>query len=390
MMPKIRVLVVDDSVVVRKLVTDALMTDASIEVVGSAANGRIALSKIPQVNPDIVTLDIEMPEMDGLETLREIRKIYPRLPVIMFSTLTERGAVATLDALALGASDYVTKPSNVGSVVAAQQRVREDILPKIRSLCWRVTGIASAGIATPTAPAGGHKPAASRLVGTGKVRPPRPIGALRHRVDIVAIGVSTGGPNALADILPRLPKNFPVPIVIVQHMPPRFTKLLADRLNAESAISVEEGSAGRVLAPGHAYIAPGDYHMVVRREGVSLRLATNQAPPENSCRPAVDVLFKSVAEVYGGRMLAVVLTGMGQDGLRGCEFVAEADGQIIVQDQSSSVVWGMPGFVANAGLAERILPLDKLAAEMVRRVRERRSTPEEGAVASAPTLRFGS
>ena len=360
-MPRIRVLVVDDSVVVRKIVCDALSTDPLIDVVGTAPNGRLALSKIPQLNPDLVTLDIEMPEMNGLEALREIRRTYPRLPVIMFSTLTERGAAATLDALALGASDYVTKPSNVGSVVVAQQRVRDELIPKIRSLCWRDTGVVGSGVAAPALIAGGGTP-----------RIPKPAGALRSRVDIVAVGVSTGGPNALARIIPQLPKDLPVSVVIVQHMPALFTKMLAERLNAESAVAVEEGRAGQVIAPGHVYIAPGNYHMFLRNEGGSIRLATNQAPPENSCRPAVDVLFKSVAELFGGRTLAVVLTGMGQDGLRGCEFIAEAGGQVLAQDQASSVVWSMPRFVANAGLADRILPLDQMATEIVRRVRERR------------------
>jgi two-component system chemotaxis response regulator CheB len=376
-MPKIRVLVVDDSVVVRKVVSEALSRDPAIEVVGTAANGHIAICKIPHVNPDLITLDIEMPVMDGLEALREIRKSYPRLPVIMFSTLTERGASATLDALSLGASDYVPKPSASGSVVAAQQRIVDELTPKIRSLCWRVLGSAQ-GVAAPTA--------------TGKTTPPAPAviaARKRQRVDLVAIGVSTGGPNALAEILPCLPETLPVPIVIVQHMPPLFTKLLADRLNAASAIAVEEGSERQFLAPGHAYVAPGDHHMVVQRENGALRLRTNQTPHENSCRPAVDVLFKSAAEVCGPHVLAVVLTGMGQDGLRGCQVVAEAEGQIFVQDQASSVVWGMPGFVANAGLADRMVPLEQVAAEIVRRVSEGRSPVPARAPAECSTLLEG-
>lgn len=386
-MPKIRVLVVDDAVVVRKIVTEALSNDPTLEVVGTASNGRIALSRIPQLNPDVVTLDIEMPEMNGLEALKEIRKIYPRLPVIMFSTLTERGAAATLDALALGASDYVTKPSNVGSVVQAQQRVRDELVPKIHALCWRIGGgtktlggLSSGGTTT------GLKPASASATAGGAIRLAKPADALRPRIDIVAIGVSTGGPNALAQIFQTLPHDFPVPIVIVQHMPPLFTKLLSDRLSAESAITVEEGVSGRVLCSGKAYIAPGNYHMMVRNDGGSLRLTTNQAPAENSCRPAVDVLFKSVATAVGANTLAVVLTGMGQDGLRGCEFVAEAGGEILVQDQTSSVVWGMPGIVAGAGLANRVLPLDQIAADIVKRVRERRSPSTGRATASAHSL----
>ena len=376
-MPRIRVLVVDDAVVVRKIVTDALSTDPLIDVVGTAPNGRLALAKIPQLNPDLVTLDIEMPVMNGLEALREIRRTYPRLPVIMFSTLTERGAAATLDALALGASDYVTKPSNVGSVVIAQQRVRDELIPKIRSLCWRVTGVVASGVATPAVVGGATTAPAKPAPGGDMPRAPRLTDALRSRVDIIAIGVSTGGPNALARIIPDLPKDLPVPVVIVQHMPALFTKLLAERLDAESAVTVREGSGGTTIMPGHVYIAPGNYHMFLRNDDGAIRLATNQAPPENSCRPAVDVLFKSVGELFGGRALAVVLTGMGQDGLRGCEFVAAAGGQVVAQDQASSVVWGMPGFVANAGLADRLLPLDQVAGEIVRRVRLRR--PSSGA-----------
>jgi two-component system chemotaxis response regulator CheB len=186
-------------------------------------------------------------------------------------------------------------------------------------------------------------------------------------VDVVAIGVSTGGPTALAEVLPRIAADFPVPIVIVQHMPPLFTKLLADRLDKRCSLRVEEGRPGAVLLPGTIWIAPGDWHMTVERASGSVVLRTHQGAQENSCRPAVDVLFRSVASVYGPRVLAVVLTGMGQDGLRGCEHVREAGGQVIVQDQATSVVWGMPGYVAEAGLAHRVLPLDGIAAEIARR-----------------------
>lgn len=364
-MRKIRVLIVDDAVVVRKMVGDVLSADPALEVVGAVANGRIGLAKIPQVNPDLVTLDIEMPEMDGLQTLAALRKIYPRLPVIMFSTLTARGAGATLDALSLGANDYVTKPANVGSVAVGMQRIREDLIPKIKALC---PGIA--GLPPPPVPLRIWKPTTFT---------PQPGSAADHsphstarRVDIVTIGVSTGGPNALAELLPRLPVDFPVPVVIVQHMPPLFTKLLAERLAAKSAIRVSEGAAGALLQPGCAWVAPGDFHMVVARDAAAVRLQLHQGPPENSCRPAVDVLFRSVAKLYGTGALAVVLTGMGQDGLRGCEDIREAGGQVVVQDEASSVVWGMPGFVARAGLADKILPLGQLGNEITRRVRESR------------------
>jgi two-component system chemotaxis response regulator CheB len=341
--PKIRVLVVDDAVVIRRLVADELAADPAIEVVGVAANGKIALAKLPQVSPDLVILDVEMPELDGLATLKELRKTHPKLPVIMFSALTERGAAATLDALALGATDYFAKPA--GGLADSLRVIREELIPEIKALCGRT----SAPVAvTPATPPGG--PAAGR-------------------VDVVAIATSTGGPNALADLFAGLPADLPVPVVLVQHMPPMFTRLLAERLSAQSALRVEEGRPGGALRPGHAWVAPGDHHMVVVREGTEIRVQLHQEPPENSCRPAADVLFRSVARSFGPNVLAVVLTGMGQDGLRGCEAVRAAGGQVIAQDEATSVVWGMPGFVVRAGLADRVLPLAMIAPEVVRRVR---------------------
>ena len=350
-MRPIRILIIDDSVVIRRLLTDCLAADPEIEVVATASRGRIGLAKIPQVNPDLVTLDVEMPEMSGLEVLREIRKTHPRLPEIMFSTLTERGATTTLDALSLGASDYVTKPSNVGSVGAAIEKVREDLIPKIKALCGRVVGRRPEIAAVPL-----------------PRRPLRPAVRATH-IEAVAIGVSTGGPNALAELIPMLPVEIAVPILIVQHMPPLFTRILAERLDGLGAFRVREGIAGEIVRPGEAWIAPGGKHMVARRSGNVVSPGPHEDPPENSCRPAVDVLFRSVAEAYAGRVLAVVLTGMGQDGWRGCEVIRDAGGQILAQDEESSVVWGMPGFVARAGLAEAVLPLRQLGAEIVRRVR---------------------
>jgi len=358
LMRKIRVLIVDDSVVVRKIVTDSLTADPEIDVVGVAANGKIALAKIPRLNPDIITLDIEMPEMDGLQALAEIRKLYPSLPVIMFSALTERGGAKTLEALSLGATDYVTKPANVGNVSIAMQRVRDDLLPKIKTFCSEKAGLKLPPKAKPV-------PVAKSEPAVKKTFTPRVAPSFNTKIDIVAIGVSTGGPNALADLFPVFPKDFPVPIVMVQHMPPFFTKLLAERLSSKSNIVVEEGTAGNVLEPGKAWIAPGDFHMVLEKNGTGFKTQTNQAPPENSCRPAVDVLFRSVAELFGPRVLSVILTGMGQDGLVGCEHIKDAGGRVIVQDENTSVVWGMPGFVAKAGLAEKVLPLNQIGQEII-------------------------
>ena len=364
-MARIRVLIVDDAVVVRRLVTDALADDPEIEVVGTAANGRIALQKIPQVNPDVVTMDVEMPELNGIETVRALRPQYPKLPVIMFSTLTERGAAATLDALQAGASDYVTKPANVGSVALAQQRVREDLIPRIKHLAGRLVqpavvtpaGRAAAPAVRPATPAPAPRPTVRPFVPHGDARPA-----------IIAIGVSTGGPNALADLIPQLPGDLRVPVVIVQHMPPMFTRLLAERLNGQSSLTVREAAQGLPIVPGTVTIAQGDYHMVLERCGNEVVAVLNQDPPENSCRPAVDPLFRSVVALYGQRTLGVILTGMGQDGLHGCEHIRDAGGQILAQDEASSVVWGMPGFVVRAGLADKVVPLSEMAAELSRRV----------------------
>lgn len=347
---KIRVMVVDDAVVIRKILTDALAADPDVEVVGTAANGKIALSKLDQLKPDLVTLDVEMPEMDGLQTLREIRKVRPRLPVIMFSTLTSKGGAATLDALAAGASDYVTKPANVGSVTTAMSRIREELIPKIKALCGRA--------ATPKqAPV----PPVSRAAAVTPVK--------RVPIDAVVIGISTGGPNALAEVLPKMPADLPVPVLIVQHMPPVFTKLLAERLNAKCPLAVVEATAGEPVVAGKIYIAPGDFHMTVN---LRRQVVLNQDPPENSCRPAVDVLFRSAAATFGPAVLSVVLTGMGSDGLRGCEAIRAAGGGVIAQDEATSTVWGMPGFVARAGLADQVIPLGEVARTLARRVTESR------------------
>ena len=347
-MKRIRVLVVDDSVVVRRILRDVLAADLALEVVGVAANGRIGLAMVEQLSPDVITLDVEMPEMDGLEVLRQLQVSYPKIPVIMFSTLTQRGAVETLDALALGARDYVTKPSNVGSVTTGMERIREDLIPKIKALC-------------------GEPRIITRFRPQLDLCSPRKIPS--GPLEIVAIGTSTGGPNALSEVLPQLPADFPVPVVVVQHMPPTFTKFLADRLDANCPLRVMEAGMDQVLTPGTIWIAAGDFHVSAYAEGTKRRLRSHRGPPENSCRPAVDVLFRSVAETYRSHALAVVMTGMGQDGLRGAEELHRGGAQIIAQDELTSVVWGMPGFVAQAGIADKVLPLPQIASEIVRRVK---------------------
>jgi two-component system chemotaxis response regulator CheB len=360
----ISVLVVDDSVVVRRLIVDALTDIPDIQVVGTAANGRFALGKIDRLKPDIVTMDVEMPEMDGLTAVREVRKKYPSLPVIMFSALTAAGAAATLDALAAGATDYVTKPSKSGSIAESIEAIRQQLVPRIYALCGRRAPVRPPVRLAPTRLA--------RPVTSPPVKSIRSVGT--GRVDIVAIGASTGGPEALAKLLPALPADFPVPIVMVQHMPPLFTKMFAERLDRACPLRVVEATDGMTVAPGMVVLAPGDRHLAVERRGTSIVARLNDGPPENSCRPAVDVLFRSVARVYGGASLAVVLTGMGRDGRDGSRDIRAAGGDVVAQDEATSVVWGMPGAVANAGLANSILPLPEVAAFLNSRINAGRLT----------------
>jgi two-component system chemotaxis response regulator CheB len=372
-----KVLIVDDEVVVRRMLTDIIGADPELDVAGAASNGKLALARIPQLNPDVVILDIEMPEMDGLTTLAELRKTWKTLPVIMFSTLTEPAAAATLDALALGANDYVAKPANVGSATLAMQRIRDELIPKIKQFGdpggmagWRRPSSlrpASPGPGPRTGNLGsltldrGATKAAAPLA-----RPPAPLAAAGG-VDAIGIVSSTGGPNALAELVPALPADLGVPVLIVQHMPPLFTSLLAKRLDGQSKLRVHEGAAKEQVRAGDVWIAPGGFHMVARREDGGVRLGTNTGPPENSCRPAGDVLLRSMVEVWGGRVLAVALTGMGGDGTRGCELLKARGGQVLAQDEATSVVWGIPGGVVRAGLADQVLPIGQLAAEITRR-----------------------
>lgn len=354
----IRVLVCDDSVVIRRLVSDVLKTDSDIEVVGTAVNGKNALDKLPSLKPDIMTLDVEMPVMDGLQTLVEVRKTYKKLPIIMFSTLTERGAGATLDALERGASDYVTKPANVGSISESMEAVRSQLIPKIKSL----TGRAPMPPRRARPAFGGEPPPGTRpQPGTPSAAGPIQVGAATGKVDIVCIGISTGGPDALTQVVSALPANFPVPIVVTQHMPPVFTQLFAQRLDAKTNLKVAEASNGDQVSPGKVLIAPGDYHMRFKKTAAGSVVVLDQGPQENYCRPAVDPMFRSVAEIYGGNVLAVIMTGMGQDGHRGAEPILRAGGRLIVQDEATSVVWGMPGAAVASGLPCDVVPLGKLA-----------------------------
>lgn len=361
-MRKVKVLVVDDVSVIRRLVSEAISADPQLEVAGCAANGEIALSMIEQLSPDVVTLDVEMPVMNGIETLKAIRATHPQLPVIMFSNLTERGAEITIEALTLGASDYVTKPSNTAGASQAKEIIAHALIPKIKALC-------GVKLAEPqiTAPVSSLSPITLRGFGAS-------------RIDIVAIGCSTGGPAALSEVLAVLPEDFPVPVLIVQHMLPMFTRFLAERLGNICRLKVKEAKAGEPVGKGTVWLASGGYHLRVVRERSSniVQLALDQSPPENSCRPSVDVLFRSLAEVYSGNVLATILTGMGMDGKSGCEVLAAENAQILAQDEASSVVWGMPGYVARGGLCNAVLPLSEIGPGIVRRVLAARNVASAG------------
>jgi two-component system, chemotaxis family, protein-glutamate methylesterase/glutaminase len=344
----IRVLVVDDSALIRRLITTALSEATDIEIVGTARDGLEAVDRVDELEPDVVTLDIEMPRLDGLGALQRIREKHRRLPIIMFSTLTERGAAATLEALSRGASDYVTKPSNTGSVAEGLASVRDQLVPRIRALAGRRTIV----------------PAAAPVRRTPLVAKPA-AGAPQ----VLLVGSSTGGPDALATVLAELPADLGVPVLVVQHMPPVFTTMLAQRLDRISPLKVREAVDGDLPRAGEVLLAPGDFHVRVASAAGAVRVSLDQGPQENFCRPAVDVLFRSAAEAYGGRAVATILTGMGQDGLEGVRALAARGARVLVQDEATSVVWGMPGAVAHAGLADETLSLRELPARMVAAVR---------------------
>jgi two-component system chemotaxis response regulator CheB len=348
-MQPVRVLVVDDAVVARRVISEILAEEEDFEVVGTAPNGNLALKKIAQLHPDIVTLDIDMPELDGMQTLAAIRTSYPNIRVLMVSNHTKRGAAITVEALFSGASDYVTKAAGTSSQEEARQYLREQLVPKVRALA----------------------PAATSAAQAAQRRAARPLRRPATKtVEVVVIGSSTGGPNALTTILETLPEDFPAPMLIVQHLPENFTTFLARRLDSACALAVHEATGGTPVEPGTVWIAPGNLHLETRSTDRGVELATSSGPLVNSCRPAADVLFHTVAECFGPAVLAVVLTGMGQDGLAGCRAISAAGGQVIVQDRSTSVVWGMPGQVAEAGLAEAVLPVEEIGPEIVRRVME--------------------
>jgi two-component system chemotaxis response regulator CheB len=360
----------------RALLRSVVSTDKRLEVAGTASDGASALRAIESLRPDLVLLDVEMPGIDGVSTLKQMKAAGSRIPVIMCSSLTQRGAKVTLEALASGAADYVAKPAGQPSRDAAVQCLAHDLVPKILALTASATQSHPANAVYSPAPTSVSWAGARALVSPRSLWPAAAVPTRSASAAMAAplsgpspavllIGVSTGGPAALDALLPALPANFPLPVLIVQHMPGLFTRLLAERLNGRCPLRVIEAVAGEPVRAGSIYIARGDWHMEVAAASQPILRLTQDAP-ENYCRPAVDVLFRSAAAVYGSRILAVVLTGMGYDGLAGSRVVREHGGAVLAQDQQTSAVWGMPGAVAQAGLAHRILPLNAIAPEILR------------------------
>jgi len=374
---KIKVLVVDDTIVYRKAVSDILAEMPGVEVVGVAHNGKIAVSKIQTLKPDLLTLDIEMPEMNGIEVLQHLQQHAPQVSAIMVSTLTSEGGDMTMRALELGAYDFILKPSAT-NINDSKQQLRLLLAPLIKAF---QTGRTTVGSLQAGAKSGGMvrrtgagpmsaRPLAGAPVAGGKIPAPA-TGRRQGKSEIVTIGISTGGPNALARMMPMLPGDLGVPIVIVQHMPPVFTKSLANSLNAKCALTVKEAQDGEALQANVAYIAPGGKQMklVASTDGSNRLIKITNDPPENSCKPSADYLFRSVADYYVGRTTAVIMTGMGSDGTKGLKILKQKGALIIGQNEESCVVYGMPKAPAELGLTDVVTPLDKIAGEIVKSVK---------------------
>lgn len=344
----IKVLIVDDSAFMRKLLSDLFSAEPDFLVLDTARNGMDAVNKVKQLKPDLITMDVEMPIMDGIKSLEVIMKEVPT-PVLMISSLTRDGAEATMRALELGAVDFIAKSAGVISNIAA---ISNEILMKSR-------GAVHAKIFKFV-----EKPVKAAPVTTPLVYSPPSPGDER----ILAIGTSTGGPRALQEIITKLPGDLPCGVVIVQHMPPGFTKSLSDRLNSLSALTVKEAEHNDVIRPGLVFIAPGDHHMKIEREGNKKIIKLNQDPPIGGHRPAVDPMMESVAKVYGKRAVGVILTGMGHDGAKGIKLIKEYQGYTIAEDQSTAVVFGMPKSAIELGVVDKVAPLPAIAAEIVKAV----------------------
>jgi two-component system chemotaxis response regulator CheB len=376
----LRILAADDSAVMRGIMQklfevhgqDSLGNLQPMELCGVAQDGVECLEAVGRLNPDVLVLDLEMPRLNGLDVLDRLREINPDLPVIMCSSHTERGARSTLEALTRGASDYVMKPSEQRDLATALQSLAQQLLPKIAVL--------AKGRRRKDNSTGCKEPAQSTRNGEASGGPSAPI-------EVVVIGLSTGGPSALEQMLPKLPPNFPVPVLIVQHMPKLFTGALAERLDKCCALRVAQAYDNAAIIPGTIWLAPGDSHMEVapRKMGFGMgdgslagrgaRVKLHQQEPLNHCRPSVDYLFHSAARLYGAGTLALMMTGMGADGLGGARAVHGAGGVVLAQDEATSAVWGMPGRVAEAGIADAVLPLAAIATEL--RLRANAGRPKD-------------
>ena len=363
----IRVLVVDDSAFMRKVLTDLFKGESDFEVVDVARNGAEAIEKILQHSPDVVTLDIEMPVLDGLAALEKIMAVKPT-PVIMVSSLTQSGAEATIKALSLGAVDFVAKSAGPISRI-------DDIASELLQKCRAVKGITGVRLMSATKPAVKPvilKPAAPiQAAPVASVAKPQPAVAAKT-MDIqgmsdwiVAIGTSTGGPRALQEVLTQLPGNLPCPSIVVQHMPPGFTKSLSDRLNSLCKLTVKEAEDNDRLVAGTVFVAPGDYHLTLRRDAGGTFIKLNKEPAIGGLRPAVDPMMVSVSEIYGAKTVGVILTGMGHDGAKGMQAIKRMKGLTIAEDQSTAVVFGMPKAAIEAGVVDIVLPLPRVAEGIV-------------------------
>lgn len=352
-MDKIRVMVVDDSALMRKLISEVLMKDPGLEVVNTAIDGLFALKKIPQAKPDVITLDLEMPRMDGLTALRYIVNDYG-IPVVLVSSFTTQGGHLTLDALSLGAVDFVTKPKNVFSshFSAMAQELVQKVKIASRVSVTKLTGAKDRGARSPHfALPEKHFPA-------------------KHPEKVVAIGISTGGPNAISFLLPQLPENFPAGILIVQHMPEGFTQMFADRLNHICRIRVKEAKDGDPVLPGTALIAPGARHLKITRAGTGHIAVLSESPPVNGHRPSVDVLFDSVSRECGSNAVGIIMTGMGEDGARGLGRIKSSGGYTLAQDEESCVVYGMPKAAIEMGTVSEVVTLQAIPDRLSSLVKE--------------------
>ena len=348
----IRLLIVDDSPFMRRAISSLVEGEENIKVVGTAKDGQDAIRQIQDLKPDIATMDIEMPVMDGLTALKIIMEKFP-LPVIMLSSLTEEGAKETLDALDLGAADYI--PKNLSNVSLNILKIKDDLISKIKAIT------AKKYFFKPRV--NGHE---GEHIKTTQFKESE-IAFKNNKIDIVAIGSSTGGPKALQDVIPKLPQNFPVPIILVQHMPKAFTGSFAERLSSISHIKVIEAAGGEIIKPGIAYLSPGDKHLsIVKEKRGDFIISLSNEPEDLINRPSVSVMMESVAKGYPGKALGVILTGMGSDGLLGMKKIKETGGKTIAQNEATCVVYGMPKAVVDAGVADMVLPIYKIGDEIIR------------------------